>query len=97
MKFSDYINESDRSLEHKTDVVTKYDNENIDLQKTINKYSGYSNSDLMNEFLKLTLEKKNKGELNSVEISNIEKAILPYLNSEQKIELERILSMVKNV
>ena len=70
---------------------------NAKLEDMINKYSKYSNEDLMSEFLKLTAEKKCNGELSNNEIEKMKSTILPLLNEEQKNNLEKILNVVKNV
>ena len=90
--FSDYIKEENNRVEEKVSVTEK---EN--LEDLINKYSSYSKNDLMSEFLKMTLEKKKKGELSSSEINNLKSTIVPFLNSEQKENLDKILQMVENV
>ena len=63
----------------------------------INEYSKLSRNELMNEFIKLTIDKKKRGELSDSELTSIKKTIIPYLNDEQKIMLEKLLSMVENV
>ena len=90
--FSDYIKEENNRFEEKVSVTEKQN-----LEDLINKYSSYSKNDLMSEFLKMTLEKKKKGELSSSEINNLKSTIVPFLNSEQKENLDKILQMVENV
>lgn len=90
--FSDYIKEENNRVEEKVSVTEKQN-----LEEMINKYSSYSKNDLMSEFLKMTLEKKKKGELSSSEINNLKSTIVPFLNSEQKENLDKILQMVENV
>ena len=51
----------------------------------------------MQEFIKMTIEKKKKGELSSAELNSIKSAILPYLNSEQVSQFGKLLNMVENV
>lgn len=68
-----------------------------DLQGMIDKYSNYDRDSLMSEFLKLTLEKKKKGELKSSELETLKNTLSPMLSSEQKSSLNQILEMVKNV
>ena len=90
--FSDYIKEENNRVEEKIDKTKKQNYEEM-----INKYSSYSKNDLMSEFIKITLEKKKKGELTSGELNNLKTTILPFLNSEQKENLDKILQMVENV
>ena len=47
--------------------------------------------------MKLTLEKKKKGVLDEKELNNIKSTIEPFLNDEQKSNLDKILNMVRNV
>lgn len=90
--FSDYIKEENNRVEEKIDKTKKQNYEEM-----INKYSSYSKNDLMSEFIKITLEKKKKGELSISELNNLKSTILPFLNSEQKENLDKILQMVENV
>lgn len=90
--FSDYIKEENNRVEEKIDKAKKQNYEEM-----INKYSSYSKNDLMSEFIKITLDKKKKGELTSGELNNLKTTILPFLNSEQKENLDKILQMVENV
>ena len=92
--FSDFIN-NNREESIKTESKKEYSND--DLQSMIDRYSGYSNDALMNEFIRLTLEKKKRGELNSGELEKLKSTIEPMLNQEQKVALENIMNMVKNV
>lgn len=92
-KFSEYINENNNEINQRND-------ENINKEKMedlIDKYSSYNANELMNEFLKLTNEKKKKGELNQSEINSIKQTISPFLNDEQKNNLDQIMNMVNNV
>lgn len=82
-------------------VNTSNDRKNVsdenDINDMINKYSTYSSNELINEFIKLTIEKKRRGELSGGEIDAIRNTIIPYLNSEQVVELDKLLQMVRNV
>lgn len=90
--FNDYIK---TNIDDKTANFTRPSNEH--LEDLINKYQNLSSSDLMSEFMKLTYEKKKKGELNKGELDSIKKSIRPYLNEEQNAHLEKIMNMVDNV
>jgi len=95
--FSDFIkNKSTESgCKKEENLNKKYSEQN--LQDMISKYSNYSEDRLLGEFIKLTLEKKKKGELTDLELNNIKSTILPFLNQEQKENLNKILDMVRNV
>ena len=91
--FNDYIKNNE-------DNVSACNNERLSnehLEDLISKYQNLSSSDLMNEFMKLTYEKKRKGELSSKELNSLKSTISPYLNDEQAKNLERIMNMVKDV
>lgn len=101
--FSDFI-QTEKSKEDvkssTTHTSAKSNNSNMSnekLEDMINKYSEYSNDKLLEEFMKLTIEKKKKGELTESELNNIKNTILPFLNDEQKKNLDNIIKMVKNV
>lgn len=102
-KFSDFmdkrIDESDEiRAGEKTDMQDKKrDYTQEDLSKLIDKYSTYSGSDLMSEFLKLTMEKKSRGELDRKSIETLKNTLSPMLNAEQKNSLNKILEMIENV
>ena len=51
----------------------------------------------MQEFLKLTLEKKKRGELTSAELNKIRETISPMLNDQQKNYLNELLHKVEDV
>lgn len=93
-KFSEYINHEDLN----NDKINNATNQSKEkMEDLIDKYSKYSENDLMNEFLKLTYEKKKKGELNETEINSLKQTIMPFLNDEQKNNLDRLMNMVGNV
>lgn len=61
----------------------------------MNKYKNFSQQDLLNEFVKLTNQKKANGEFNQAEIDRIKETLNPYLTNEQKQNLENLINMVK--
>ncbi|MBE5757502.1 MAG: hypothetical protein E7345_01040 [Clostridiales bacterium] len=100
--FSDFIKNENNTYKNNNESNMK--NNNIDenankikLEEMINNYKGLSQSELMNEFIKMTMKKKKDGTLKESELENIKKTILPYLTEEQKTNLENILNMVRNV
>lgn len=94
--FSDYIKNQNTTNTTQNKTSDKNLNQD-DLENLINKYSTYNQNDLMNEFMKLTYEKKKNGELSSSDIDNLKQTMMPFLNDEQKQNLDKILSMVKDV
>ncbi len=97
--FSDYIknnNSASYNSDNKSnDINTIKTNEA--LQNKIDEYSRYSSDKLLSEFMKLTIEKKRKGELSDNELEKLKNTITPMLNNEQKKSLEELINMVKNV
>ncbi|MBP5651406.1 MAG: hypothetical protein J6X00_01910 [Clostridia bacterium] len=75
---------------------SKYNHPNDDLEKLISKYSKKSQSELMNEFIKLSSEKIKNGTFNKENINNIKNTIFPYLTEEQKKSFYSIISQVTN-
>lgn len=89
--FNDYIKSNSDNLQ-KDNYKDKEK-----LEEKINEYSALSSDELMNEFIKLTIEKKKKGELKKEELDSIKDTIIPFLNGEQKIMLNKLMNMVDNV
>lgn len=96
--FSDYVKHN--SMKEKPINTNTTKDSNVDtekLEQLIDKYSEYESDELLKEFLKMTIEKKRSGNLKISDLENIKMAMTPYLNEEQKISLNRILDLVKNV
>lgn len=93
--FSDYINSPESEVNKKSKNMS---NENtVDLEKLIDKYSSLSDNDLMKEFVKMTIERKKQGNLSNAELENLKNTIVPYLNESQKETMGKILELIKNV
>lgn len=98
--FSDYIknNKSNKSSSVSEDYKIEGDSKTKEnLQSKIDEYSNYSSDKLISEFVRLTIEKKRKGELTDFELEKLKSTITPMLNDEQKKTLENLMQMVKNV
>lgn len=96
--FSDYVNSTniDKTTSSDDKKETKecsYEN----LEKLIDKYSSLDDDVLMKEFLKMTIERKKRGNLSEGELEILKSTILPCLNDKQKESLEKILEIVRNV
>lgn len=93
-KFSDFINKEKENIpnERKTEKSS-----NDYLKSKIDEYSGYSQDKLINDFVRLTIEKKKRGELTDKELITLKNTISPMLNNEQKNNLEKLLQMVRDV
>ena len=95
--FSDFIkNEKHSDNINNTKTNDEKQVNKDDLEDMINSYSKLGQDELLNEFMKLTLEKKKKGVLDEKELNNIKSTIEPFLNEEQKSILDKILNMVRN-
>lgn len=100
-KFSEYINsnfenqfEDNKNI--KEEKISKESIENLDQSTAdlIDKYSKYSTEDLMDEFIKLTAEKKNSGTLNA-DLERYSNILSPYLTDEQKSRMNDLFNKVK--
>lgn len=95
--FNDYLNSSGKTTSKQTENKNSERPSNEKLEDMINEYQKLNSNELMNEFIRLTIEKKKKGELKKEELDSIRQTIVPYLNGEQKTMLEKLLDMVENV
>ena len=94
-KFSDYI-ENDIFISDKGKIGDEYIvSDNVEsTEKLIDKYSKYSTDELMNEFIKMTEEKKRNGTLGA-DIDRYNKVLEPYLTEEQKSRMKDIFDKVR--
>lgn len=93
--FSDYIKNNNENKNIKQNINKKLDEQ--DLEKLIDKYSDMNSDVLLQEFMRMTIEKKRRGELTNSELENIKKTMLPYLNENQKNSLAKMMEIIKNV
>lgn len=97
--FSDYVKNTNNENSNKTNMGNasskKLDKE--DMENLIDKYSSYDSDTLLKEFMKMTIDKKRRGELSDNELENIKNTMLPYLNANQKNSLEKMMDIIKNV
>lgn len=87
-KFSDFAK---TNLEQKNNYV----NSKQKVEDYMCKYSNLSQEELMKEFLKVSNEKKRNGGFSASEINNIKSTLAPFLNDEQKLNLDNLINMVK--
>ena len=90
-KFSDFIKE-DVGYSNEPNT-TQLHNDNI--EQLIDKYSNYSESELMSEFLKESEKRKENGEFTDEKLNGIKSILSPYLDESQKQKLNDLLNMVK--
>lgn len=96
--FSDYIKSSNDTTNSKSTGSghNKVYSEEY-LNKLIEDYSKQSKDSLVNEFMKLTIEKKKRGELTHSDIERLKATLSPMLNNEQRENLEKLMQVVENV
>ena len=87
-KFSDYSKSYT-----KEDIKNETNKES--LEEVYNKYSKLDNDALMNEFIKVSLERKKRGELSDSYFENIKNTLFPYLTEEQKIYYNNLVDKIK--
>lgn len=95
--FSEYIRNNKNVTGDNEDRKKEKKYSKQDLKDMIDRYSGYGQDQLMKEFVKLTLEKKRRGELKDSEIEKLKNTLFPMLTDEQKNNLNQLLEMVKYV
>lgn len=88
-KFSEYIK---RDIPVQQQLSSQ---EQDAINQTIEKYSDFSENQLMQEFLNQTNIQKQKGEFDEKRLENIKSTLTPYLNSQQLEKLNEIMKMVK--
>lgn len=91
-KFSDFVKDENNG---KINVNFDKEKQNDDFKKLIDKYSTYSEDDLMKEFLEEGIKKKENGELSEDNLLKIKNVLFPYLDDTQKQKLNDLLNMVK--
>ena len=101
--FSDFMNTSitEDCYSNKAFDETK-NNENINIsyenreniENLVNKYSNFSSDELMQEFLKITENKRRNGTLNN-DLDRMKTTLSPFLNDEQINKMNDIINKVK--
>lgn len=86
-KFSDFSNER---LEKEQNTNN---NEREKIENMYNKYSKMDKNSLLNEFIKISTEKRRSGELTKEYVQNLRNNIYPYLNNEQKQYFEHLVNL----
>ena len=76
-------------------VKNKESNTGSDIQKTVESYSGKSESELLQEIMGLADKGKKDGSLTEESIKNFEETMSPLLNEEQKAKLKTILDSIR--
>ena len=93
-KFSNFIESNDCKVGIDENVSKKSATDIESTEKLIDKYSKYSTDELMNEFIKITEEKKRNGTLSS-DFDRYNSILQPYLNDEQKSRMKDLFDKVR--
>ncbi len=64
------------------------------IKSTYEKYRGYSQNELYNEFIKETAKQKANGSLNAEKLNQIKNTIMPYLSPAEQETLNKILNEI---
>lgn len=88
-KFSDYT----KNYSQQNKCEEKSSKESI--EELYNRYSKYDNQSLLDEFLKLSIERKRKGELTDEYFQNLKNTLSPYLTDEQKDYYDNLVDKIK--
>ena len=95
MNFRDSLNDAKyNTSQDKRQKTVKNENINEEFLKNVNKYKDFSHDDLMNEFIKKTMDLKRNGQLSKERVEEIYNTLEPVLNSEQKKNLRDLLKMI---
>ena len=63
-----------------------------DIKNTYEKYRGYNQNELYNEFIKETAKQRASGSLTPEKLNQIKSTILPYLSEKEQETLNKILN-----
>lgn len=92
MKFSNYKKGLDKK--NKEEPAHK-DIDTNKIEELMNSFSSYSQEELLEEFFKLSEEKKKQGNLDNNELNKIKNTLMPHLSQEQQQNLDKIINLVK--
>lgn len=92
-KFSNF----DEPINDRVDQIKKENPEAVNnIENLIDKYSNLSSEQLFNEFINETKKGKANGTINADYINNIKSTLSPYLNSEQKNNLNNLMDIIND-
>lgn len=86
MNFSDFDKNSTPDV---NEIKSNVDKEKI--EDLLDKYSTFSERELLDEFLKVSLDEKKKGNLSEDNLNNLRDTLDPYLDDNAKGRLDEIL------
>ena len=86
-KFSEFVSSNEYKKQDETVNET--------VENLMEKYSTYSESELLNEFLKESVKKRENGELDDEQMDKIRRLLSPYLSGEQSEKLDELFRIIK--
>ncbi len=93
MKFSEYNVDTKKQYEKiKEDNPETVNN----VEEQLKKYENLSQAELMQEFIKESKKQKQNGNLDRDKMENIKSTLLPFLNGNQKKQLEYLMGIVND-
>lgn len=93
MKFSEYNVDTKKQYEKiKEDNPETVNN----VEEQLKKYENLSQAELMQEFIKESKKQKQNGNLDRDKMENIKSTLLPFLNGNQKKQLDYLMGIVND-
>lgn len=92
-KFSDF-NEEQRAQKKVEQIKSEHPEETKKVEDLMNKYSGLSEQQLMQEFIKESNKGKQNGTINKNYLNNIKSTLMPHLSNEQQANLKNLMDMI---
>ena len=93
MDFKNYCNTDEQ--ENKSVHINSSKEFNSNAEEIINKYSSYSNSELMDELIKQTNEKKKNGSLDAQKMEQMYQTIFNVIPPEKRQNLDEIFRRLR--
>lgn len=104
-KFSSFsptgkLDKTSNNCNHNNDIGTDSIKGNVSsdditkLQEKVSKYQSMGRDELMQEFLRLSMSKKQSGNLSKDTISTYRNTLYPYLNDSQKNMFENLMGVI---
>ncbi len=98
MKFSE-LNGNDKDNVKSDNITINGNKNNINassIENLYNKYSSFSEDELMREFLRQSAKQSKNGNLSKDKISSMRDVLFPYLNDKQKNKFNNLMKMVSD-
>lgn len=93
MKFSEFKVDAKKEVK---ELKEKNKEQVENIEEKIREYENLSREDLLKEFLNVSKQQRESGELNDEKIKNIKSVLQPLLSDDQQQNLDYLLGMVKD-